>query len=155
MLNELCLKKQHGFTLIEMISVMIIMGVVASVAIQKFDMLSDTAAEQALSVDLRRSLGARCKRGPGDFKKRIYPCHILRFRFKKMNGFELCGIIRKDSPSAFIYALSGNTELFSPHENRGTGFDDYFTKPVSLKALYKVAKASFEKIQRLIYKPLA
>ncbi len=53
MLNELWLKNQHGFTLIEMISVMIIMGVVASVAIQKFDMLSDTAAEQALSVGLR------------------------------------------------------------------------------------------------------
>ena len=53
MLNELCLKKQHGFTLIEMISVMIIMGVVASVAIQKFDMLSDTAAEIALSVGVR------------------------------------------------------------------------------------------------------
>jgi DNA-binding response OmpR family regulator len=67
---------------------------------------------------------------------------------EKMNGFELCGIIRKSSPSAFIYALSGNAELFSPPENFGTGFDDYFTKPVSLKTLYKVTKASFEKIQR-------
>jgi prepilin-type N-terminal cleavage/methylation domain-containing protein len=53
MLNELWLKNQHGFTLIEMISVMIIMGVVASVAIQKFDVLSDTAAEQALRVGVR------------------------------------------------------------------------------------------------------
>jgi prepilin-type N-terminal cleavage/methylation domain-containing protein len=44
MLNELWLRNQHGFTLIEMISVMIIIGVVASVAIQKFDELSDTAA---------------------------------------------------------------------------------------------------------------
>lgn len=53
MLNKLWLKNQHGFTLIEMISVMIIMGVVASVAIQKFDVLSDTAAEQALRVGVR------------------------------------------------------------------------------------------------------
>ncbi len=53
MLNELWLKNQHGFTLIEMISVMINMGVVASVAIQKFDMLSDTAAEQTLKVGVR------------------------------------------------------------------------------------------------------
>ena len=53
MLNELWIRNQRGFTLIEMISVMIIMGVVASVAIQKFDMLSDTAAEQALSVGVR------------------------------------------------------------------------------------------------------
>ncbi len=53
MLNELWLRNQQGFTLIEMISVMIIMGVVASVAIQKFDMLSDTAAEQALNIGVK------------------------------------------------------------------------------------------------------
>jgi len=53
MLNELWIRNQQGFTLIEMISVMIIMGMVASVAIQKFDTLSDTAAEQALSVGVR------------------------------------------------------------------------------------------------------
>jgi prepilin-type N-terminal cleavage/methylation domain-containing protein len=53
MLNELWLRNQHGFTLIEMISVMIIMGVIASVAIQKFEVLSDTAAEQALKVGER------------------------------------------------------------------------------------------------------
>lgn len=53
MLNELWIRNQQGFTLIEMVSVMIIMGVLASVAIQKFDMLSDTAAEQALSVGVR------------------------------------------------------------------------------------------------------
>ena len=39
---------QKGFTLIEIISVMIIMGVVASVSIQKFDIVSDSASEQAL-----------------------------------------------------------------------------------------------------------
>ena len=68
---------------------------------------------------------------------------------EKMNGFELCKIIRKYSPSAFIYALSGNAELFSPPENFKTGFDDYFTKPVSLKTLYKVVNDSFEKIHQL------
>ena len=46
-------KNQQGFTLIEMISMMIIMGVLASVAIQKFDVLSETAAEQALKVGVR------------------------------------------------------------------------------------------------------
>ena len=51
--NKFRLKNQQGFTLIEMISMMIIMGVIASVAIQKFETLSDTAAEQALSVGVR------------------------------------------------------------------------------------------------------
>ena len=98
-----------------------------------------TGAEEALEV----------------LRKEYIPVIFIDLGLEMMNGFELCRYIRKDSPSAFIYALSGNTELFSPHENRGTGFDDYFTKPVSLKALYKVAKDSFEKIQRLTYNPHA
>ena len=44
---------QKGFTLIEIISVMIIMGVVASVSIQKFDLLSDTASQQALYLGIK------------------------------------------------------------------------------------------------------
>lgn len=52
---------QKGFTLIEIISVMIIMGVVASVSIEKFDLLSDTASQQALysgikELNIRESL---------------------------------------------------------------------------------------------------
>ena len=44
---------QKGFTLIEMISVMIIMGVVASVSIQKFNVVSDNAHEQALIAGIK------------------------------------------------------------------------------------------------------
>ena len=52
---------QKGFTLIEIISVMIIMGVAASVSIQKFDLLSETANHQALhsgikELNIRESL---------------------------------------------------------------------------------------------------
>jgi prepilin-type N-terminal cleavage/methylation domain-containing protein len=52
---------QKGFTLIELISVMIIMGVVASVSIQKFDIVTDTAGERALhqgmkELNIRESL---------------------------------------------------------------------------------------------------
>ena len=44
---------QKGFTLIELISVMIIMGVVASVSIQKFETVSDTASERALYAGIK------------------------------------------------------------------------------------------------------
>ena len=44
---------QKGFTLIELISVMIIMGVVASVSIQKFDTVTDTADERALYLGIK------------------------------------------------------------------------------------------------------
>ena len=44
---------QKGFTLIEIVSVMIIMGVVASVSIQKFDIVSDTANQRALITGIK------------------------------------------------------------------------------------------------------
>ena len=44
---------QKGFTLIEMISVLIIMGVVASVSIQKFDVISNNANERALIAGIK------------------------------------------------------------------------------------------------------
>ena len=44
---------QKGFTLIELISVMIIMGVVASVSIKKFDIVSNTAGESALNLGIK------------------------------------------------------------------------------------------------------
>ena len=52
---------QKGFSLIELISIMIIMGVVASVSIQKFDIVTDTAGERALhqgmkELNIRESL---------------------------------------------------------------------------------------------------
>ncbi len=86
-------------------------------------------------------------------RKEYIPVIFIDLGLEIMNGFELCGHIRKDSPSAFIYALTGYAALFSPHEIRGAGFDDYFSKPISINTLYKVAKDSFEKIQRLTNKP--
>ena len=48
MLRGSCALNQRGFTLIELISVMVIMGVVASVGVKKLDLISDTAAKRAL-----------------------------------------------------------------------------------------------------------
>ena len=42
-----------GFTLIELISIMIIMGVLASVVIQKFDLLTDTASDRVLVIAVK------------------------------------------------------------------------------------------------------
>jgi MSHA pilin protein MshA len=39
---------QKGFTLIELISVMVILGVLASTVTKKFDLLSDTASQRAI-----------------------------------------------------------------------------------------------------------
>lgn len=44
---------QKGFTLLELLSVMVIMSVMASVSVKKFDLLSDTASANALKAGLR------------------------------------------------------------------------------------------------------
>ncbi|MDH3885513.1 MAG: prepilin-type N-terminal cleavage/methylation domain-containing protein [Desulfobacterales bacterium] len=47
------LRNQKGFTLIELISVMIIMGVMSSVAIKKVDFITDTASTRALATTVK------------------------------------------------------------------------------------------------------
>ena len=48
MFTRFSISNQQGFTLIELISIMIILGVLATTVIKKFDILSDTASQRAL-----------------------------------------------------------------------------------------------------------
>ena len=43
-----CTLNQAGFTLIELISVMVIIGVMASVGVKKMDIISDTATDRVM-----------------------------------------------------------------------------------------------------------
>ncbi len=52
------LGNQKGFTMIELISIMIILGVLGSVAIKKYDNLTNTANERVLAVTVKE-LNAR------------------------------------------------------------------------------------------------
>ena len=47
------LQNQKGFTLIELISVMIIMGVMSSVAVKKVDFVTETASTRALAITVK------------------------------------------------------------------------------------------------------
>ena len=53
MKNECSLRNQKGFTLIELISVMIIMGVISSLAVKKIDFITDTASTRALTIAVK------------------------------------------------------------------------------------------------------
>lgn len=66
----------------------------------------------------------------------------------KMSGVDLCRRIRKDKPIAVVHAVTGYASLFELADCRDAGFDDYFTKPVGLKALLKAAGDAFEKMRR-------
>ncbi len=47
------LGNQKGFTLIELISIMIILGVLGSVAVKKYDNLTNTASERVLAATVK------------------------------------------------------------------------------------------------------
>ena len=53
MRNKCFILTQKGFTLIELMSVLVIMGVIFSVAIKKFDLLTDNASITALNIGVR------------------------------------------------------------------------------------------------------
>ena len=53
MRNKCFILTQKGFTLIELISVLVIMSVIISVATKKFDLLTDNASITALNVGVR------------------------------------------------------------------------------------------------------
>ncbi len=53
MQKEFSILNQKGFTLIELISIMIILGVIGSVAIKKYDNLTNTARERILTTAVK------------------------------------------------------------------------------------------------------
>jgi len=53
MLNKHFKSNQKGFTLLETMSVLVIMGVIFSVAIKKFDLISDSASMTAIKAGVR------------------------------------------------------------------------------------------------------
>ena len=53
MKNNRRLRNQEGFTLIELISVMVILGVMSSVAVKKVDFITDTASSKALAMAVK------------------------------------------------------------------------------------------------------
>ncbi len=60
-----------------------------------YSVRSATCAEKALDI----------------LKKESIPLMFIDIGLEKMNGFELCEHIRKDSPRAIIYALTGYAEF--------------------------------------------
>lgn len=73
---------------------------------------------------------------------------FLDLKLPGMNGMELCRLIRNENPMAIIYAVTGYASLFELSDCRDVGFEDYFTKPVDLKTLFKAASDAFDKIER-------
>ena len=80
--------------------------------------------------------------------KENYQVIFLDLKLPAMDGLELCRQIRKKNFVAIIFAVTGYASQYEFDECRKAGFDDYFTKPVDLKVLYRAALDAFDKIER-------
>lgn len=73
---------------------------------------------------------------------------LLDLKLPGMSGVELCRKIRNDYPLAILFAVTGYASLFELSECREAGFDDYFTKPVTLSLLLEAVNRAFERLER-------
>lgn len=73
---------------------------------------------------------------------------FLDLKLFGMNGIELCRQIRKFKPVSLVYAMTGWSALYEIEECREAGFDDFFTKPMSLETIFKAVNDAFEKLTR-------
>ena len=78
---------------------------------------------------------------------------FLDMKLPGMNGLELCKEIRKISPVACIYAVTGYSSLFELVDCREAGFDDYFVKPVKMELLLHAADEAFKRLERWKRRP--
>ncbi|PKN35990.1 MAG: response regulator [Deltaproteobacteria bacterium HGW-Deltaproteobacteria-19] len=73
---------------------------------------------------------------------------FLDLKLPGMSGMELCKMIRINNQIGIVNALTGYSNFFGLLECRAAGFDDFFTKPVSLKVVLKAAEEAFERLER-------
>ncbi|THB80066.1 MAG: response regulator [Desulfobacteraceae bacterium] len=73
---------------------------------------------------------------------------FLDLNLPGMNGVELCRNVMKASPISIAFAITGYASRFQLSDCKYAGFEDYFTKPVSLEQIFAAARHAFEKLER-------
>ncbi len=94
-----------------------------------FEVQTATSAEEALEI----------------IKTYKYMVFFLDLKLPKMNGIELCRIIRKNNPLTICYAVTGYASTFEVFDCREAGFEDYFTKPIKIQEIQGAADQAFKK----------
>lgn len=97
-----------------------------------YSVCSTSSAEEALDILAHES----------------FPVMFIDLGLEKMNGFELCETIRRDSPDVIMYAVTGYAGLFGEQEIIEAGFDGCLGKPFSIGTIYEVTKESFDKLDK-------
>ena len=105
--------------------------------------------EKALSKAGFTVLGAaNAEEGLEVLRRENVPVMFLDLMLPGMDGKELCRQIRQNNPVALLFAVTGHSSLFELTDCREAGFDDYFTKPFSLKVMIQTARNAFARIER-------
>ncbi|RJP77841.1 MAG: response regulator [Desulfobacteraceae bacterium] len=79
--------------------------------------------------------------------RETYPVMFLDLKLPKMSGVELCRLIRNQYPLSILFAVTGYASQYEFDACRRAGFDDYFTKPVDLKILFRATLDAFDKVE--------
>jgi DNA-binding response OmpR family regulator len=98
----------------------------------RFDVVAVASAEDALDILAQESI----------------PIQFVDIQLPGMDGIEFCRRVRRDQPTACLFAMTAHTSVFDLVTCREAGFDDYFTKPFDLALLVQAAKDAHARIQR-------
>lgn len=79
-------------------------------------------------------------------KNEEFKVMFLDLQLPGMDGLDLCREIRKQTPNAFIFAVTGHADKFELSDCLKAGFNGYFLKPMNFKILYNTAEEAFEKL---------
>ncbi len=76
-------------------------------------------------------------------EKESFHVIFLDLKLPGMSGVELCRLLKKKTPEVVIFAITAYASIFELSDCLEAGFNDYFTKPVTLDALYKATEDAF------------
>jgi CheY-like chemotaxis protein len=69
-------------------------------------------------------------------------------RMPRMDGLEFCKRAIQLDPSAYVYAISGFIDAYTPDQYRDAGFTGRFRKPFNIDLLLGACREAFEKIKQ-------
>ncbi|MCK5056463.1 MAG: response regulator [Candidatus Aminicenantes bacterium] len=114
------------------------------------EFICDILGEALTNKGYEVRIATNAEEGLDILKKEDIPVIFLDLNLPGMNGIELCKHIREKKSRAVIYAVTGYSSLFGVSECKKVGFNDFFTKPVKLKVIFKAAKDAFDNINQSI-----
>lgn len=82
------------------------------------------------------------------FRERPTWIVLTDLRMPGMDGIELCGLLRRERPSACVVAMTAYFNVFDVVKCREAGFEDYFAKPLDTGELLASVEHMHRKVQR-------